>query len=93
MTDYLKGDVENLNAQEDYGVRIFNDFTPSTDKIEEELTTRATALPRSCGNNWQGQGTDGKANIEDTTKAYFIDQDKKKWRAEISKYSGLSEVE
>jgi ankyrin repeat protein len=35
---------------------------------------------------------DEKANLDDTTKAYFIDQDKKKWSAEISKYSRLSEV-
>ena len=36
---------------------------------------------------------DQEANFDDSTKAYFIDHEKKKWRAEISKYSGLSEVE
>jgi hypothetical protein len=35
---------------------------------------------------------DQKANLDDSIKAYFIDHEKKKWRAEISKYSGLSEV-
>jgi hypothetical protein len=48
VTECLKKDDENPNAQKDYGVRSFNDWRTFADGIETELTTRGisfTAIP------------------------------------------------